>query len=200
MRQYDTGLAVFDRLIGRRPCVLASQEFAFSAQAPAVLRQYGYAGAVLRVQHFAGTPVLNEPLIRWLAPDGRGIQTIPSHGDKSEQRNDLTYANLHLKLYAAQQKGFRPSVFSCMGDVTFNRPMREELARACKHMPALGRFATWSSCFENAGEGRGVSRRFEMEDFTTDRLVMMDPAYPSSSTTGHFIEHGLRAHEPAGTR
>ncbi len=201
LRQYDMGLEIYERLFGRQPKILASQEFAFSSQTPAILAQYGYRGAVMRVQHFADTPTINEPFIDWASPDGRSVLTIPSHGDKSERRNELTYDNLHLKIYAARQEGIRPSVFSCMGDVTFYRPMREELARVCQHMPALGRFACWNQCFDdmpvdtpsNTLANTPAIRQFTMDDFQTDRLVMMDPRYPSSAMSGNFIEHGLRS-------
>ncbi|HJN93348.1 MAG TPA: hypothetical protein QGF05_11580, partial [Dehalococcoidia bacterium] len=165
IRQFADGNAALEGVLGRPARIYASQEFGFSPQLASILAQQGYAGAVLRVQNMGDAPTLREERILWAAPSQDALEAVPSHPYKSEQRNDATYNNLHLKLFAHQQTGLDFAVFSGLGDISYYRPFREELARVCHYAPVFGGFQTWSQYFAEPRPGQLRRHCFTMEDF-----------------------------------
>ncbi len=165
IRQFTDGNAALGRALGRPARIYASQEFGFAPQLASVLSQHGYTGAVLRVQNQGDAPTLRDERILWEAPNGDAVEAVPSHPHKSEQRNDVTYNNVHLKLFAHQQTGLDFAVFTGLGDISYYRPFREELARVCHYAPVFGRFLTWSGYFAEPARGQLARHRFTMEDF-----------------------------------
>jgi hypothetical protein len=79
-RQRAWGVRCFERLLGERPRVFAEEEFDLFPQLPQMLALLGYRVALLFPQHTWHTPTIpeeTEPVIRWAAPDGSSVPTVP---------------------------------------------------------------------------------------------------------------------------
>jgi hypothetical protein len=170
IRQFDTGRKVWKQVFDTNPKTYASQEFGFCPQIGSVLKQQGYDNAVIRVQNMGDAPTLRDEQVIWEAPNGDKLRSLGSHPHKSESQdgNDYTYHNLHLKLYIHARDELPFSVFTCLGDITFHRWMREELARVSHYAPVFGEFETFSHYFRRTKKGDAPTRRFEMQDFNCD--------------------------------
>ena len=168
IRQFDTGREVWQEVFGCAPWTYASQEFGFCPQIGSVLKQAGYRNAVVRVQNMGDAPTVTEEQIEWEAPNGDRLRSLPSHPHKSEQQNQFTYNNMHMKLWMHQQDGLDFAVFTCLGDITFHRPMREELARVCHYAPVFGRFETLQGYFKKTRKTAAPRTRFFMREFDVD--------------------------------
>lgn len=168
IRQFDTGRDVWREVLGVPPKTYASQEFGFCPQLAAVLKQQGYRNAVIRVQNMGDAPTLTDEQIEWQAPSGDKIRSLPSHPHKSEQLNEFTYHNLHLKLYLHQKDDLDFAVFSCFGDITYHRWMREELIRTCHYAPVFGRFETFQGYFRSTKKAPAPDKRLYMSEFDCD--------------------------------
>jgi len=168
IRQFDTGREVWQEVFGCAPWTYASQEFGFCPQIGSVLKQEGYRNAVVRVQNMGDAPTLTDEQIEWEAPNGDRLRSLPSHPHKSEQLNQFTYNNMHMKLWMHQQDGLDFAVFTCLGDITFHRPMREELARVCHYAPVFGRFETLQGYFKKTRKTAAPQTRLLMREFNVD--------------------------------
>ena len=168
IRQFDTGREVWQDVFGGPPRTYASQEYGFCPQIGAVLKQQGYRNAVVRVQNMGDAPTVTDEQIEWEAPNGDTLRSLPSHPHKSEQENQFTYNNMHLKLWKHQQDRLDFAVFTCLGDITFHRPMREELARICHYAPVFGRFETLQRYFKQTRKVAAPRTRFAMREFNCD--------------------------------
>jgi hypothetical protein len=168
IRQFDVGREVWQEVFGCPPWTYASQEFGFCPQMATVLKQEGFRNAVVRVQNMGDAPTLTDELIEWEAPNGDRLRSLPSHPHKSEQQNQFTYNNLHMKLWMHQQDNLDFAVFTCLGDITFHRPMREELARVCHYAPVFGRFETMQGYFKKTRKVEAPRARLYMREFDCD--------------------------------
>ncbi len=195
IRQFDLGADKMQELFHRAPLTYASQEFGFAPQLAAVLAQHGFRNAVLRVQNMGDAPTVADPFVKWTAPNGDEILTLPSHAYKSEQRNEVTYNNLHLKLFAAAAANIpSPFVFTGLGDLTYYRPFREELARTAYYANVFGQFSTWSSYFDGKSSTSAPALRTTMEDFDCRAAFVELSLWPTlRSTAGGYIDHCMRS-------
>jgi len=193
IRQFDLGCESVQTIVGVRPTSFASQEFSFTPQTASILAQHGYSGVVLRSQNMGDVPTLNANYATWIAPNGDHIPALPSHRYKSEQLNEVTYNNLHLKLFAAKDLP-TPQVFTGLGDLTYFRPFREELARSAHYANVFGRFTTWRDYF-NAGKGTACPElRPAMEDFDCRAAFLEVKQWQHlRATGGGSVEHCTRS-------
>ena len=168
IRQFDTGREVWAEALGTTIKTYASQEYGFCPQMAAVLKQQGYRNAVVRVQNMGDAPTVTDEQIQWEAPCGDRLRSLPSHPHKSEDMNQFTYNNLHLKIALHQRDNLDFAVYTCLGDITFHRPMREELARVCHYAPVFGRFDTLQGYFRRTRSVAAPDTRFYMRDFDCD--------------------------------
>lgn len=199
LRHFDLGIENMREWFGAAPTAYASQEFGFAPQIAEVLAQYGYQGVVMRVQNMGDAPTHAKPLVRWTSPgDRHSLLTLPSHPYKSEQRNEVTYNNLHLKLLAAAQAGNpSPTVFTGLGDLTYYRPFREELARIGHYANVFGRFTTWRDFFgQHSSSANLPMLKPTMEDFDCRAAFLEIKLWQHlRSTMGGSIEHCMRSLE-----
>ena len=189
IRQFDTGRQVWRDVFDTTPETYASQEFGFCPQIASVLKQQGYNNAVIRVQNMGDAPTIENEQIDWEAPNGDRLRSLPSHPHKSESQagNDYTYHNLHLKLVLHGQAELPFAIFTCLGDITYNRYMREELARVCHYAPVFGRFDTMGSYFHRSKEIDAPTVRFEMQDFNCDAaFINLDIWKMYKNYTGNY--------------
>ena len=168
IRQFDVGRQVWKDALDTTLKTYASQEFGFCPQMASILKGQEYTNAVVRVQNMGDAPTRKDHQINWQAPDGNQLRSLPSHPHKSEQINEYTYNNLHLKLYLHDQDNLDFAVYTCLGDITFHRPMREELARVCYYAPVFGRFETFNRYFRDTKNIKAPDVCFTMQDFNCD--------------------------------
>lgn len=178
IRQFDTGRTVWQQVLGRSPQTYASQEFGFTPQLASILHQQGYRQAVVRVQNMGDAPTRRQEQVQWEAPNGDKIRALPSHPHKSEKWNQFTYNNLHLKLFLHGQDGLDFAVFTCIGDITFHRPMREELIRVCHYAPVFGRFETFDRYFRQTRKIDAPRDRMGMAEFNCDAAFINLDLWP----------------------
>ncbi len=178
IRQFDTGRAVWEEVLDRPLHTYASQEYGFAPQLASVLHQQGYRQAIVRVQNMGDAPTRRDEQIQWEAPNGDRIRALPSHPHKSEQLNQYTYNNLHLKLYLHGQDGLDFAVYTCLGDITFHRPMREEMLRVCHYAPVFGRFETFDRYFRQTRAMEAPPDRMAMEEFNCDAAFINLDLWP----------------------
>ncbi|MSS71033.1 MAG: hypothetical protein EXS64_06060 [Candidatus Latescibacteria bacterium] len=194
IRQFDVGVQVWQEVFGRPPGTYASQEYGFCPQIGAVLAQQGYDQAVIRVQNMGDAPTLRDEQIDWVAPSGDRLRSLPSHPHKSEQLNMFTYNNLHLKLFLHQRETPDFAVFTCLGDITYYRHLREELARVCHYAPVFGRFATFAEYFDVTRHRPAPERRPAMRDFHCDAgFLNLDLWGIYQENTGNYNTHCVRS-------
>lgn len=168
IRQFDIGREVWRDVLDTHPATYASQEFGFCPQMAAVLKQQGYDGAVVRVQNMGDAPTLRDEVISWKAPSGDRLLALPSHPHKSEQRNEFTYNNLHLKLFLHGRDNLDFAVFTCLGDITYHRYLREEMIRVCHYAPVFGHFDTLQRYFRNSRRKSAPETTLSMTEFNCD--------------------------------
>ncbi|GIV01598.1 MAG: hypothetical protein KatS3mg015_0428 [Fimbriimonadales bacterium] len=80
VRQRQTGVAAFRRILGERPRVFVEEEFDLFPQLPQMLTLLEYEGAMLFPQHTWHTPTIpetEEEVVSWMSPDGSSLPTIP---------------------------------------------------------------------------------------------------------------------------
>ena len=194
IRQFDVGTQIWKDLFGSKVRTYASQEFGFCPQLASVLAQKEYDQVVIRVQNAGDAPTLRDEQIEWTAPNGDRIRSLPSHPHKSEQLNGYTYNDLHLKLYLHQRDNLDFAVFSCLGDISFHRPMREELARGCHYAPVFGRFETFSGYFDKTRQKTAPAVRLRMEEFDCDASFINLEKWPVyKDYTGNYNSNCMRS-------
>jgi hypothetical protein len=195
IRQFDVGVQVWQNVFGSPPRTYASQEFGFCPQIAAVLAQQSYQQAVVRVQNMGDAPTFADEQIEWIAPNGDHLRSLPSHPHKSEQLNSFTYNNLHLKLYLHQRQTPDFAVFTCLGDITYHRHMREELIRTCHYASVFGRFSTLAAYFDSKRNETAPERRLEMRDFNCDAgFLNLELWGTYAGITGYYNTHCTRSH------
>jgi hypothetical protein len=178
IRQFDVGRQVWRDALDTTLKTYASQEYGFCPQLASVIKGQEYDNAVIRVQNMGDAPTRRDHQINWEAPDGNKLRSLPSHPHKSEQKNEYTYNNLHLKLYLHGQDNLDFAIFTCLGDITFHRPMREELARVCHYAPVFGRFETFNSYFQDTKNIEAPDVYFAMQDFNCDAAFINLEKWP----------------------
>jgi len=195
LRQFDLGIDSMQKILHQRPITFASQEFSFAPQLASVLAKQGFSNVVLRVQNMGDAPVVDASFVQWIAPNGDRVLGVPSHRYKSEQLNEVTYNNLHLKLFAGAMATTSPQVFSGLGDITYYRPFREELARTAHYANVFGRFSTWTEHFRSlAHTDAAAELRTSMEDFDCRAAFLEISRWEHLRRTGGgSIAHSMRS-------
>jgi len=148
LRQFEYGKKEIKSLFGVEVKTYASQEFSFTSALPALLNLAGYRANVGRVYNQGDVPRTDQKLVNWRGKDGEAIPTLPAHSYPSENEYDFTYANLHIKLLEAVRHEPDIIVSTSLGDASYYRPFREELARAQYYAPVFGEVCTFSDYFK----------------------------------------------------
>ena len=148
LRQFEIGKAEVKSLFGVKVKTYASQEFGFTSALPALLNLSGYEANVGRVYNQGHVPRTDQKLISWRGKDGETISTLPAHAYPSEKEYDFTYANLHIKLLEAEKHVPDAVVSTSLGDASYYRPFREELARVQYYAPVFGELCTFADYFK----------------------------------------------------
>lgn len=148
LRQFEIGKAEVKSLFGVEVKSYASQEFGFTPALPALLNLSGYDANVGRVYNQGDVPRTDQKLISWRGKDGETIPTLPAHSYASEKEYDFTYANLHIKLLEAAKHAPDTVVSTSLGDASYYRPFREELARVQYYAPVFGELCTFADYFK----------------------------------------------------
>ncbi len=148
LRQFEIGKVEINALFGVEVKTYASQEFGFTSNLPALLNLAGFDGSVGRVYNQGDVPRDDKKLINWRGKDGETIPTLPAHSYASENEYDFTYANLHIKLQEAARHAPDIVVSTSLGDASYYRPFREELARVQYYAPVFGEICTFADYFK----------------------------------------------------
>ena len=148
LRQFSYGKAEVKSLFGVEVKTYACQEFEFTSSLPALLNLAGYDLNVGRVYNQGDVPRTDQKLINWRGKDGETIPTLPAHTYPSENEYDFTYANLHIKLLEASKHDPDIVVSTSLGDSSYYRPFREELARAQYYAPVFGELCTFADYYQ----------------------------------------------------
>lgn len=70
------GLAVYDRLLGRRPAIFGRRRFGLIAALPQILRKLGFTGGLHCTLDDGQFPTSNQSKIRWEGPDATVLESL----------------------------------------------------------------------------------------------------------------------------
>jgi len=147
----------------------APQEPMWTTSLPAVLKSFGYRGAVLKDPGtaFAGlSRGIDSSFVRWVGPDGTRIDAVPRYACEETRRTWETEARyLYLSfLEKCQGAGIRFPVGTGLQDIGWKaRPAFP--FRDTDIDPAAVNYTTWRGYFTKASDVQHVSHRYTLDDF-----------------------------------
>ena len=107
LRQIMVGIEEIERTLGTRPTLWTMSEPGNFAQLPQVLKEYGYAGALLRI-HGPGqggslTTSTDAASVWWKGPDGTKILAVPEYdGDRLSPRDEVPWSMWMMTRYRSE--------------------------------------------------------------------------------------------------
>ncbi len=123
IRQLFYGLEAIWQVLGAEVTVFYSQEPAYFPQLPQILRGFSFRGAVFRTQWaaFGTDPACDAAVVRWRAPDGSAIPTVPRYTFQRYDRLRADHPGLpNMALAAGERADWEPESLA-----PFERAARE---------------------------------------------------------------------------
>ncbi len=190
--ELERGMAIYERLLGRRPSVFGRRRFGLSPLMPQVLLHSGLTGALHATLDDGRFPTGNQSRIRWEGLDGSGIEAIA-----------------RVPIDVAQSSGFfrLPEKLSSSMDIDHIATVvfahwpgqsccwYEDLQRIAKHTTVIGEFCTIETYFTRTGmAGQSVKHKPDAyrAPYLTQAVAARQPD-PISRWTRHYAARGALA-------
>lgn len=160
------GAELFERHLQRRPQVFGRRRFGFSPALPQILRKFGYTGVLHSTLEEGRYPEGMQLKVAWEGSDGTSLPAI------SRVPLDASLAKTFLQLATKlgesmdQDHGATLLFAHWPGQAS---PFYEDLRRAAKYSPCLGRFVTVEQYFQESG-APGQMDRFEADRYKSPYL------------------------------
>ncbi|MCX7682087.1 MAG: hypothetical protein N2508_09025 [Anaerolineae bacterium] len=135
IRQLFYGLEAIRRVLGTEVTIFYSQEPAYFSQLPQILRGFGFQGAVFRTQWaaFGTDPACDAAVVRWRAPDGSTIPTIPRYSFQRYDRLRADHPGLpNMALAAGERADWEPESLAPFEQAARERGIAHPLATDLK--------------------------------------------------------------------
>jgi alpha-mannosidase len=156
----QTGIATFERHLQRRPEVFGRRRFGLSPALPQVLHKLGFQGAFHATLEDGRFPEGTQLKIGWEGSDGTTLDAIARPPLDASQAK--TFLQLATKLGESMDQDHVATLLFAHWPGQAS-PFYEDLQRAAKYSPCLGRFVTVEQYFQES------SRPGQMDRFEADR-------------------------------
>ncbi|QDT64122.1 hypothetical protein V22_13530 [Calycomorphotria hydatis] len=166
--QLRHGREVFRELFNSEPSVWATKHFDFGPMTPQLLRRSGYKAALHVLLANGLAPEDEHTCFQWSGADGSSLPALSrlpiviSGAESFLRLPELLSESMHGDQTAAAVFASWPNSSS---------ELYEDLRRAHRYAPVLGKFVTFSTLFEECEQGHQI-QRFEAGQYLSPELIV----------------------------
>lgn len=165
--QLSRGRKTYERLLGRAPSIWGRRRYGVTRQLPQLLDQAGFMSALHLVMDDGYYPDEEQSKLRWEGADGTALDSfsrIPLAGDSAS-----SYLRLPVRIAESMDHDHVAGVAVARWP-EMRTPWLDDLKRADKYAPVLGRFTTFSEFFTRT-EHPGRHTEFPADKYLTPFFV-----------------------------
>lgn len=165
--QLSRGRKTYERLLGRAPSIWGRRRYGVTRQLPQLLDQAGFTSALHLVMDDGYYPDEEQSKLRWEGADGTALDSfsrIPLAGDSAS-----SYLRLPVRIAESMDHDHVAGVAVARWP-EMRTPWLDDLKRADKYAPVLGRFTTFSEFFTRT-EHPGRHTEFPADKYLTPFFV-----------------------------
>ncbi|MHA1734355.1 MAG: hypothetical protein ACTSU5_20640 [Promethearchaeota archaeon] len=149
IRDFQVGLAVSEKVLGRRPRVHVRQELGWHPQIPQMLSQLNYEAAAARTRCSGWIAPVPKEKILWRGLDGSLIPALPAHEGlpTGDFGGGQMYAHVGETLAKFKNSSYKFAAYTNLEDLTDPMPGRVSVYVASALSPLFGKHVTYSQFF-----------------------------------------------------